>query len=307
MHATQEALDTLHLPYDILDSENLEKIGETRYAAILIPTAEKLGSEAVEQLKRLNAAGTGLVLSGSTMKSALAEAFGVAARGDAQPFTVHDEPGPCQAYIRVSSDPHPILDEIVPPYLAAAGHWYSVEAGADATVLATRAAPFRLFPEGVSYAEVEDPGEPLAFIAQDGPSGGSGRVVCLAFDAGRCAFRTGHPDNERLIVNSLKYAARDDTGITLRGFPDLRVSLRETSFGRAVHLINTTGRKRFMTQITPLENVVFTLPCPGACKSCAVTLRGVSPQPDWRCENGVLQIRLPRVEDYEIVAVEKVV
>ncbi len=300
MHGLQEALDCRHVPYDILDSECLEDVAGDRYAALILPAAEKLSGQAVEQVQRLHNAGTALVLDGSTLKSTLAKNLGLGARDDEQPFTRHDEPGPCQAYVRIAEDDHPLLTGMGRPYMAAAGHWYPVDLPAGAQVPGTRAAPFLLFPEGVSYPGEDDPADPLV-IGLDRED--AGRVAALAFDAGRCYKRVGHPDNARVIANAVRWAARGNVGIVCDGFPDLRISLRRTGFGRAVHLINTTGRLRYMTELTPLQDLRLSLPCKA--EPASVALRGSTEKPQWHLHEGQLKIIIPSLTDYAILTIEE--
>jgi len=302
MHSIQDTLDRLHLPYDILDSEKLGGVVPDRYMAMCIPASPELSSACVEQLLRLRAGGVGLVLSGSSVTGSLAKALGLECEPEPQPFTKHAEPGPCQAYLRVPELEHPLLENLGQPWLAAAGHWYKTrQTPDDAQVLLTRAQPLRLFPEGVAYTDTPDPAEPMA-LALPSKDGG-GEVVALTFDAGRCAARTGHPDNRQLIANALRYAAQGQTGITCEGHPNLRLSLRRAKAGLVVHLIVTGGTQRYFTELPVLSNVELTIDLPKSPKS--VALRSDDTACEWTWNAGCLHVTISEARDYHLLVIEE--
>ncbi len=300
MHGIQDALDCLHLPYDLIDSEHLAEVPDGRYAALCIPAAPAISQQAVLELQRLRNRGTGLVLVGETATGLLAKAVGLRFQQEPHPFTVHDEPGPCQAYLRVPETTHPLLDGFDLPWLAAAGHWYRAEELPDtASVLLTRAQPIRLFPEGVAYPSEPDPAEPLGVVLDD--PGEAGPVVCLAFDAGRCAARTGHPDNRQLVANALSTAARAHTGLRCTGHPELRLSLRQSKPGTVVHLINAGGGSRYRTELPVLRDIHLEIDLPARPRS--VDLSPSTATPAWQWESGILSVHVPEVADYSLLRI----
>ena len=300
MHQVQEALDRAHLPYDILDSENLSEIEAGRYSAIGIPAAFSPGTSAIEQLLRLRKSGTGLALIGETVASPLGEALGFHFDSEPQPFTRHDEPGPCQPYIRVAEGDFPLTDGLDLTWLAASGHWYRADSVPEgAQIHLSRAYPLRLFPEGVAYTEKADPAEPLGLMLDAGPEGAP--VVCLAFDAGRCAVRTGHPDNERIIANALRTAAEGRGGIHCEGAPELRLSLRRSAAGLVIHLINTGGGQRYRTELPVLRNICLEVET--EMKPQSVQLRPEATCPEWEWRDGLLSIRIDEISDYSVLVV----
>ncbi len=301
MHGVQDALNQLHLPYDIVDSEQLPDDADGRYTALCLPAAEGLGDAALEGIRQLHEAGAGLVLTGSTATGPLGRSLGFSLLPEARPFTVHDEPGPCQAYLRVPEESHSVLEGIGRPWMAAAGHWYAAEALPEgAEQILTRARPLRLFPEGVAYAESVDPGDPLGVVLSETERGG--RVCCFAFDAGRCAARIRHPDNFRLLANALLWAAEGRTGLRATGPANLRVSLRTTDNARIIHLIPSIESGRYATRLPVLRDIRLEIDLPG--KPTSVTRVSGQGASEWKWEAGVLQLQIDEIDDYEIVRIE---
>ena len=302
MHALQDALDRLHLPYDLLDSEKLAAVESDRYHALAIPAAPEISPAGVEQLERLQRAGAGLALIGATVTGPLARAFGFRFDPEPQPFTRHDMPGPCQAYVRVPETEHPLLAGLGRPWLAAAGHWYrAADLPAAAEVLLTRAHPLRLFPEGVAYTQEPDPAEPLAAALPAAKRAGA--VLALAFDAGRCAARTGHPDNRALLANALRCAAGGRIGIRCASHPNLRLSLRRAESGLIVHLIATAGEgERYHSEIPALHDIRLEIDHPT--RPTAVELRADGVACEWTWSDGRLAVTIPTLHDYGLLVIQ---
>lgn len=263
LQSTENALDEAHIPYDIVSADDLSRLDGSRYDVIVLPSASVLSAEAVSAITNLHSAGVGIVAwgdpgrfdaSGAPREAVpLASLLGV--RSIAAAGGLIEAAGPvgrAQAYLRHTGD-EPICDGIESPLLPASGPWWRVEPLDAAQAVVSRGPAFRVFPEGLSYSE--DEGREPMVLTQTPEKGG--RVVYMAFDVGHCAGRTAHPDLARLLTNSLDFAARSPRPVRLDGAPDVLLSLRRKPGRLFVHLVNTTGRQRFLTSFTPVRELVL--------------------------------------------------
>lgn len=251
LHGCEEVLDRWHLPYDLVDSARLPEVTAGRYAAILLPSPAELSGPAIAALERLRKSGTGIVVTGFPPEG-LEALLGARSEGAPRPSLAGRQIGPLQAYARVALPEHPLLQGIDAPVVAIATAWKPVQPVRGSKVLLQRAAPFRLFPEGLSFPDEPDPAEPLLVTTDPNAAG---RTAWFPIAAGRVARRTGHPDNERLIAQAVTWAARGRTGLHCTGAPDLRLSLRRLPGALTVHAINTAGRDRYRTAFQPLVEI----------------------------------------------------
>jgi len=301
--AWETALDRRHIPYDVA-SLRLIREKALRYQVIVVPAPLALTEAEARQLAEFRRAGGGLVLSGrvGTFSGAelptdlQEELLGGAPAGERQPFTVSQQQGLAQAYLSRKDPAHPLCAGIDCALMAAAGHWIPMRASAETTAPITRAAPFRLFPEGISYTNEPHPDNPLALCGES-----SGRRVYFAFDAGRCYRRAPHPDNEQLLVNAVLWAGQAPPQLECLGFPDLRISVRKNAAGHAIHFINTAGRDRYRTEFTPVREVTFTW----GCDEPKAVRHGAAGEPiPFAWEDGRLTATLPEIESYTLVQIE---
>lgn len=299
-HALQDAFDSSHLPYDIVDADDLGTLAAPRWSALVVPNTVALAEGVTERVRSWNREGLGLVLTGSSVAGSLGQAYGLGAQGAGRPFTTHQEPGPCQSYLAVTHPGSALLEGIPVPLVAAAGRYWEVDPRGGWEVVMGRVPPVRLFPEGIAYAADERPREALV-LTGEGESGGGGRVVVFSFEAGRCAMRSGHPDNNRLLSNAVRWVARGDTGLRCEGYPDVRMSLRAVGRDRVLHLINTTSRQRYRTEFTPIREIEISLP--GIHRPHAVRWLSGEAAHDlaWHQAPEGIRLTLPELVDYAMI------
>ena len=308
VHGCEDALNRAHIPFDIVNTDRLGELSPEHYDALLLPSASALSPEAAEELGRLVEAGVGLVATGAPAscepdgeprnQTLLAGLLAAESIGEEHTFLESPHEGRAQAYARLCGD-HDLFTGIEAELLALAGPWHPVEATSEAEVPLVRAAPFRVFPEGLSYPDYPDPAEPLAVLHR---AEGGARTVYLPFPAGRCAERTGHPDNKRLIANAVLYAAGGSAPVHLDGYPDVLLSLRLQDGRKLLHLINTTGRERYLEEYTPVRGLHLGVRCGQSPEY--VRLAGSGQDLDFDYADGIAWAAVPELVDYDIVVFE---
>jgi len=306
--ACEDALDRWHIPYEVLSTRMLEQGRGGHLRALVIPGPQGLAPEALQRLLELRRGGTALLATGPLPEGEgrdagmLEAVFGIASCGPRRPFRQGSQTGPLQAYLAAAPEGHPLLEGIPVPLIAAAGHWQPVVCSPGTCVPLRRAEPFRLFPEGISYPDRPDPGEPMAACREYGEDGGA-RSVVFAFELGRTMRKTGHPDAESLLVNALAWATLGRVSPICTGFPDVRLSLRRARPGWALHAVNTTGRGRYLTEFTPVHGLELAIPVPESpVRVLQASSGAVLP---FQFEKGAVRCTLPHLVDYDLVLLEK--
>lgn len=305
----EDALHRAHIPFDIISSRTLASDRLSRYRCIVLPNAACLPEASAAAVKEFTAAGGGVVGSFETglydedvarlPAGRLDELFGISGNG-APCSAVGDGPGPLQAYLR-RSHTHTVGAELESiELLPLSGTFRPVEATDDVAVIYRRTQPFRVFPEGWSYPQGEDPAEPLV-IAREGEGG---RTVYFACQAGRSFMQSRYPDLAALICSAVLWAHGGTQPATVQGPPTVHTSVRRTGASRTVHCINLTSGERFFTELVPVHDITITLRAADPRKvTAARSLRTGSTLPVENLD-GCVTVVLPRLEDYDIVLLE---
>jgi hypothetical protein len=163
--------------------------------------------------------------------------------------------------------------------------------------------PFTAYPTEAIHTDVPRTDEPAIVLREQGRS----RLVYLPGDVGRTAWRSGHPDVTRLIQNSVNWMTRGRRSVQVDGEGVVELFAWETEPGFALHVLNYNnpnlhrGSIRRHYPIGPQE-VRWQLPR-------AVTIRNASllraeARLPVRQKGNVVEFTIPRVEDYEVAALE---
>lgn len=309
MHAIEDVLLRQHIPCDIWDVENLHDVDEGRYAALVLPNATVLTQKQAASIEALVKAGVGLVCDGAPgildekdapyEKGLLDDLLGVTKRGDAREGLESPHQGKTQAYAKQADESHPLFEDLPCELFAYCGPWYPVEISADADAPLKRGPAFRLFPEGMSYSDHPDTEEPYALCRE--PDGG-GRTVYFPFYVGKVAKRTGHPDYEKLIANAVNWVTKGNLPVKMEGRSDVLVTVRKQKTRTLVHLINTTGRERFLTEFTPVHDLVFSLKKDESMRKVYAASDGQALK--FEEDRDEIKVTLPKLVDYDIIVFE---
>jgi hypothetical protein len=310
LHLWEDALNRAQIPFDIVSTANLGGVRVDRYAAVVLPDAAALTEQAAQELARLQAAGVGLVADGAPgtlqpggeprTEPLTNDLLGIRTFGASAPGLAARHAGLAQAYAR-PVPPHPLLEGIDASLIAFAGPWHTVVCAGDAFIPIVRAAPFRVFPEGLSYPDEPDPAEPLAVLRDPADAG---RTVFFPFAAGKCARRTGHPDNALLMTNAARWAARARMPLAAAVHPDVLATVRDQPGRRLIHLVNAAGAVRHRSTFTPLTDLALRVRLDAAPLRVRLASTGRGIEADFA--DGVAGFLVPRLTDYDIVVLDLV-
>lgn len=286
-------------PFDVIDDITLEREKLDRYAAIFLPNVACMSEKTSGRLKEYVRQGGNLLATFETSlydetgirraDFALAEVFGVT---DARKIV-----GPMRFDYMQPHVASPLLEGWPRDLVPAAIYHLRVKLNGGETL-----ANFTKPMAGV-YAGIPQPSDDPAIVVH---RYGKGNAIYSSGDIGNAINSYHFPEWSRLIENVLRDIA--PSPVLLENAPrSVEVVLRSQEQGRRLllHLINFTGEMtRPIRRVVPLENVRITLRTKGEVKRIHTLMRPQTLAPQ---EIGGEQVQfvVPRMEEYEVVVVEK--
>jgi hypothetical protein len=294
--------DTLlrsHTPFDVIDDVRLEQEKLNRYAAIFLPNVACMNEKTVAGLKEYVRQGGNLFATFETSlydetgirraDFALAEVFGVS---DTRKIT-----GPNRWDFVQPRATSPLLEGWPPDLIPATIYHVAVRPKGGEAV-----ANF-MKPLSGSYAGIPEPSDDPAVVVH---RYGKGKAIYCSGDLGNALNNYHFVDWSRLVENVLRDIA--PSLVVLENAPrSVEVVLRSQRQGQRLllHLINYTGEMtRPIRRVVPLENVRVTLRTKGEVKRIRALMRPRTLAPQG-IGAGQVQFVLPRLDEYEVVVLEK--
>ena len=291
-----EALLRAHAPFDVIVDTTLERESLARYKAIFLPNVACMSDAVAARLREYVRNGgrlfatfeTGLYDDTGKRRPdfALADVFGVA---DARRIA-----GPMRWDFMKPLAKDPLLAGVGREFLPASVYHVAVKS-AGARALVQYMQPLKGRYDGVP-AVSDDP----ALLVN---SYGKGQAVFFTGDYGAMVANFHTPEFLELGRNLLRTLAPPPVEVS--GAPgSVEVVLRSQNDGRRllVHLVNFTGEMtRPIRSVIPVPNVRVTVPA----GSKAYTLFRKQPLPVTKDARGRAQVTLPRLEEYEVIAIER--
>ncbi|MBD3241538.1 MAG: family 10 glycosylhydrolase [Chitinivibrionales bacterium] len=302
----EDALNRAHVPFDIVSTRSLLQHEQAPYRVLVLPNTAMLSGDCVAKLTAWQNSGLGVVASyesgmyersGSRSKDdALGRLLGLSGRDESLPAT-GEHSMPHQVYMRqTATDQLPGCRQL-PSLLPLGGSFVPVKAAADASVPLVRGAPFRLFPEGWSYPQGSEPGEPM-LVTTD--RAGQGRTAYFAASIGRCYWQSRYPDIAELIRGTVAWASRREPPLRTDAPPTVHTALRVKELRTMVHCINLTGGERLSDRTVPVHEINVGVRLGN---ETGIACRAVSSGAylDVSLVDGFVWVTLPRLHDYEVL------
>ncbi|TDF91986.1 family 10 glycosylhydrolase [Paenibacillus piri] len=314
IRGVEQALLEAHIPFDIISTQTLSDDVLNRYAAIVLPSLACMSEEQAEAVRRYSARGGGIVATGETSlydldggkrsDFLLHDVFQAGYNGVTLPVNGKKTKEVTQAYMNIQHPDHPLVQGLEQTRLVPiAGDYCSLhvrgsggQAGQAETPL-TLAAPFRVFPEGLSYTVEPDTGAAMAVVSG---SDSGGRTVYFPSRLDRLFFQIGFPDLKRLLVNAVLWAARGNIPLVADAPSTCEISLRQKENKRMAHLINLTGGRRVFNELVPLHNVTVGIK---EAASKAYLLSSGKPL-ELTKRDGIAEVTVDVLTDYDVVVFE---
>jgi hypothetical protein len=161
---------------------------------------------------------------------------------------------------------------------------------------------FVQYPPELAYPPVAHTDEPAVVLRETGPS----RTAWFAGDIERTYWLSGHGDLLRLLHNTIRWLAHDESVVRIDGEGLVEMFAWETLPGYAVHLLNYTNPNAhhgWLSGTNPLGAQAVSMKLPAGVRVKTVELLRVGGSVPFRLEEQTLRFTIPRVEDYEVAAI----
>jgi hypothetical protein len=294
-----DALQRSQTPFNVIDDVTLEQEELDRYAAIFLPNVACMNDKTAGRLKDYVRRGGNLFATFETSlydetgerraDFALAEVFGMGHAGTVVGPNRWDYMRPRAASGLLEGWPRDLVPS--PRY-----HVRVKLAGGEPLAHYTK-------PLAGSYAGIPEPSDDPALVVKQY---GKGKAIYFSGDLGNALNSFRFVEFFRLIENVLREIA--PSPVVVDNAPrSVEVVLRSQDQGRRLllHLVNFTGEMtRPIRRVVPLENVRITLRTNGPVTRVHTLMRPQTLAPRG-LGGGQVQFVLPRMEEYEVVVVEK--
>lgn len=138
---------------------------------------------------------------------------------------------------------------------------------------------------------------------------GKGRVVYAGAALGAVYYRANHPDNKRLIVNAVQWAAGSPPPVSCEAPGTVEMAAWRDEKGRrtVIHLVNRTGaglprgEGEFMHEVIPVHGIKVRLD--GRYGGTAAKSRPAGRVLELKGETGVVTLTVPRLDVWEVIEI----
>ena len=306
MSGYYEALIEARIPFEMIDSRQLDAAHIARFRVLILPNIAILSDAQCQQLRAFVHNGGRIVATHETSlydetgrqrtNFGLADLFGCDFAGQVDERVQN-------SYLTVRG-PHPLVAglEDAPRIIG--------------TVKRVRVTPTDHAPQPLtlvpSYSDL-----PMERVFTDTPQTdipmvfcrtiGAGRVVYFPMDLDRTFWEILSPDHMALLGNAVGWAADEAAPLTLDGQGVLDISLWRQASSMTAHLVNLTNpmmMKGPIRELFPVGPFEASLIVPPSAKVKFVRLLEGNQTVPVRLEGGRLKVTVPRVALHEIIAVD---
>jgi len=310
------ALSKGHIPFLPIHVEDLERYRD-RIETLILPNLAILSDRAIEEILKFLDEGGSLVMTGITgtltedgnpsENDTLWKRIGITLTGervgafgrqssDWSNQTAHN-------YFRLPDERHEIWKGFektdIFPF---GGGLYIAQSDGLLKPLASYIPAFPIYPPEFSWIREERPDISVLF-AGELPNGS--RIVYFPADIDRCYGKHLLPDHGKLLVNAVRWAARDTFPLEVDGPGQLDCSIYEQRSRLIIHIVNLSGcnRRGYCDELYPVGPI-----------SARVPLGGRNLKKGWTCvlekeipvviEKDTCHFTVDKIVDHEVIVLE---
>ena len=303
-HGIYETLLRGRFAFDFVHEDRLDAKTLSKYRALLLPNVAMLSDGQCEQIRNYAHAGGSVMASFETSlydenlkprsDFGLADLLGISKAGEVMGTNGN-------AYYGWIERGHAILDGFAgTKWLPGAQNRIPVKP-VEAPVL-TVVPGFVQYPPELAYPPVPHTDDPAIVLREVGSS----RLAYFPGDIERTFWLTGHGDLLRLLHNTIRWIAREESLVQVEGDGFLEMFAWETARGYAVHLLNYTNPNAdhgWLQSVFAMGPQSVRMALPAGVRVKSVELLRAETSVEFQLQGEVLRFTIPRVEDYEVAAI----
>ncbi|SFK99481.1 Beta-galactosidase GanA [Paenibacillus sp. 1_12] len=310
IRGVEQSLLEAHIPFDIISTQTLSDEMLNKYKTVILPSMACMGEQEAEAIRRYSARGGGVIATGETSlfdldgakrnDFLLKDVFQAEYNGVTLQVNGKHTGEVMQAYMNIQDSTHPLVQGLEETSVVPIAYDYcTIKVSIDRTVVPlTLSAPFRVFPEGLSYTVEPDTGAAMAVLSENDTKG---RTVYFPHRIDRLFWQTGIPDLKQLLVNAVLWSMHGEVPIVVSAPVTCEVSLRKKGNKIMVHLINLTGGRRVFNELVPLHGLSVGIKEPSVVKAY---LLSTGESLEIRKSNDLSQVTVETLKDYDVVVFE---
>jgi len=311
----EQAMDELHIPYDILSIRGLGSEVTEKYDVLILANTAVMSEAEAGVINRFTDRGGCVIATFMTSlydpeghareDFLLGDLFGVKYLG-VEPVDRLDPQVAAMAYQEL--DPAMIngVDGALlssfegTSLLPAYGLYCKVSLKGDARSVMQYGPAMQVFPEGLAYPLHKGKGF-SSIVARDLPAGG--KAIYFTGQADKAFFQVKVPDLKRLLGNAIAVCESRLRPLRAKAPKSVLATIREKDGMRMAHLINLTGGGRFFEETIPVGPIEVGLPVSGGAGPKAMLLSTRQPLPVC-VRDGYAWAELDRLVDYDVIVFE---
>lgn len=296
------------VPFDFVHEDDLGPETLRKYRALILPNAAHLSDAQCRQLEAYVHAGGSLIATFETSlydergrprdDFGLARLFGISKAGERAGSRGFQN----SFYARIERR-HALTEGFGETNWIAGAEW-RVPVTAAGEPLMTVVPPYPAYPTEITYSETMRTSEPAVVAREQG----NARLVYMPGDVGRTYWRAGHPDPGQLIRNAVDWVLRGERTVRVEGEGLLEMFAWQTGPGYAIHLLNYNNpnfHRGMLRRHSPVGAQRVRLTLPAGVRIRRASLLRAETALRFRQQGAVVEFEVPRIEDYEVAALER--